>query len=86
MGAILGSWLLLHLPEKVFQQVVPVLLVAALVLVVIGPRIQAWARNRAEASGRSAEHVTPGRMAALVAGTFAWVYTAATSPPRRASC
>ena len=71
LGAILGSWLLLHLPEKVFQQVVPVLLVAALVLVVIGPRIQAWARNRAEASGRSAEHVTPGRMAALIAGTFA---------------
>jgi len=71
LGAILGSWLLLHLPEKVFQQVVPVLLVAALVLVVIGPRIQTWARNRAEASGRSAEHVTPGRMAALIAGTFA---------------
>jgi uncharacterized protein len=71
IGAILGSWLLLHLPEKVFQQVVPVLLVTALVLVVVGPRIQAWARDRAEASGRSVEHVTAGRMAALVAGTFA---------------
>ena len=71
LGAILGSWLLLHLPEKVFQQVVPVLLVGALVLVIIGPRIQTWARTRAEAAGRSAEHVTPARMAALVAGTFA---------------
>ena len=40
-------------------------------LVVIGPRIQAWAKKRAEAAGRSAEHVTPARMAALVAGTFA---------------
>ena len=49
LGAMLGAWLLLHLPEKVFQQVVPVLLVAALALVVIGPRIQAWARSRAEA-------------------------------------
>src|SRR6476660_7519079 len=66
LGAILGSWLLLHLPEKVFQQVVPVLLVAALVLVVIGPRIQAFARSRAEATGRSLEHVSPKRMAALV--------------------
>src|SRR6185369_9524840 len=33
LGAVLGSWLLLHLPEKVFTQVVPVLLVAALILV-----------------------------------------------------
>ena len=28
VGAGIGAWLLLHLPEKVFQQVVPVLLVA----------------------------------------------------------
>jgi uncharacterized protein len=71
LGAVIGSWLLLHLPEKVFTRVVPVLLVAALVLVVIGPRIQAWARSRAEAEGRAADQVTPGRMVALVAGTFA---------------
>jgi uncharacterized protein len=70
-GAGLGAWLLLHLPEKVFTQVVPVLLVAALILVVVGPRIQAWARRRAEEAGRSAEHVSPRRMAALVMGTFA---------------
>jgi uncharacterized membrane protein YfcA len=71
LGAGVGAWLLLHLPEKVFTQVVPVLLILALVLVLIGPRIQTWARKRAEESGRSAEHVTPGRMAALVGGTFA---------------
>ena len=59
VGAGLGAWLLLHLPEKVFTQVVPVLLIAALVLVVIGPRIQEWARRRAEEAGRSAEHVSP---------------------------
>jgi uncharacterized membrane protein YfcA len=70
-GAVLGAFLLLHLPEKVFAQVVPVLLVLALVLVVIGPRIQSWARRRAEDAGRSPEHVTPGRMAVLVLGTFA---------------
>jgi hypothetical protein len=70
-GAAVGAWLLLHLPEKVFTQVVPVLLIMALVLVVTGPRIQAFARRRAEEAGRSADHVTPGRMLALVAGTFA---------------
>ena len=48
-----------------------ILLVLALVLVVIGPRIQKWARRRAEESGQSPEHVSPRRMAALVFGTFA---------------
>lgn len=71
LGAGVGAWLLLHLPEKVFIQVVPVLLVGALALVVLGPRIQAFARARAEKAGRSAEHVSTGRMVALVAGTFA---------------
>ena len=50
-GALVGAWLLLHLPEKVFTEVVPVLLIAALILVVVGPRIQNWARKRAEAAG-----------------------------------
>src|SRR6185312_6595859 len=66
-GSVLGSWLLLHLPEQVFTDVVPVLLVAALVLVVIGPRIQEWARRRAEKAGHAADHVPAGRMVALVA-------------------
>ena len=71
VGAVLGAWLLLHLPESVFTDVVPVLLITALILVVIGPWIQARARERAEAAGRSADHVSPGRMAALVLATFA---------------
>ncbi len=70
-GAVLGAFLLLHLPEKVFAEVVPVLLVLALILVVAGPRIQAWTGRRAEAAGRSPEHTTPRRMAVLVFGTFA---------------
>ncbi|UXA20785.1 sulfite exporter TauE/SafE family protein [Mycobacterium sp. SMC-4] len=71
VGAGFGAWLLLHLPEKVFIQVVPGLLVAALILVVIGPRIQSWARRRAEAAGRSLDHVSAARMTALIAATFA---------------
>jgi uncharacterized membrane protein YfcA len=71
VGAGVGAWLLLHLPEKVFTEVVPVLLIIALILVVVGPRIQVWARKRAEETGRSAEHLSPRRMAALVFATFA---------------
>lgn len=69
-GAVIGAFLLLHLPERVFVQIVPVLLILALILVVTGPRIQAYARRRAEEAGRSADHVSPRRMAALVLGTF----------------
>ena len=70
-GAVIGAYLLLHLPERVFIQIVPVLLVGALILVVLGPRIQAFARQRAEEAGRSVDHVSAARMTALVAGTFA---------------
>ena len=70
-GAAIGAFLLLHLPEKVFTRIVPVLLVLALILVVAGPSIQAYARRRAEVAGRSVEHVSRARMAALVFGTFA---------------
>ncbi|HEX9834996.1 MAG TPA: sulfite exporter TauE/SafE family protein [Mycobacterium sp.] len=71
VGAGLGAWLLLHLPEKVFTQVVPVLLIVALALVVVGPRIQEWARRRSEAAGESAEHVSTQKMAMVVIATFA---------------
>ena len=70
VGAVFGAWLLLHLPEDVFNRVVPALLVGALALVVIGPRIQAAAQRRAQASGRSVGHLSRGRLAALVIGTF----------------
>lgn len=71
IGGALGAWLLLHLPETVFAEVVPALLIAALILLVIGPQMQAWARRRAEAANRSADHVSRRRMGALVAATFA---------------
>jgi len=70
-GAVIGAFLLLHLPAKVFTRIVPALLVIALILVVLGPRIQAYARRRAEVAGRSVHHVSARRMAALSVGTFA---------------
>jgi uncharacterized membrane protein YfcA len=48
LGGITGAWLLLHLPEKVFFFVAPVLLVLALLMVMFQPRLQAWVRRREE--------------------------------------
>ena len=66
-GALLGSWLLMHLPEKLFETIVPVLLILALALVLLQPRIQAWAKKR------STEETTLSttRLMLLTAGTFA---------------
>lgn len=70
IGAAIGSFLLLHLPEETFATVVPVLMVLALVLVVAGPRIQAWARRRSEVQGADSDHVSRGQMTALTGGNF----------------
>ncbi|WP_448422362.1 sulfite exporter TauE/SafE family protein [Mycolicibacter minnesotensis] len=71
VGAMLGAYLLLHLPESVFNRVVPVLLVGALVLVLVGPKIQALVQARAARAGQSPDQLSTGRMAALTIGTFA---------------
>lgn len=71
LGAVLGAYLLLHLPESVFNRIVPALLVGALALVVVGPRIQSLAQRRAVAAGRSVDQLSDGRLAALALGTFA---------------
>ena len=70
-GAIVGAWLLLHLPERVFDRVVPVLLLGALALVVVGPRIQSVARRHALQAGRSEHHLSDARLAVLAVATFA---------------
>ena len=69
-GALVGAWLLLHLPESTFKKVVPVLLIIALVLVVIQPRLQASIRRRAEAAGRDHDVMTRGRFVVLIIATF----------------
>jgi uncharacterized membrane protein YfcA len=40
IGAVIGAFLLLHLPEDAFERVVPFLIVGALALVVLQPRLQ----------------------------------------------
>ncbi|MCK0090298.1 sulfite exporter TauE/SafE family protein [Rhodococcus sp. F64268] len=68
-GAILGAWLLLHLPESVFETVVPVLLVLALLLVVFQPKIQKWVLQRT--GDHDDDKLGPVRMTLLIIGTFA---------------
>lgn len=76
LGAVVGCWLLLHLPDTVFETVVPVLLVGALILVVAQPWIQRWAAGRVGADRLDGPDLhdaipTPRRLAALVVATFA---------------
>lgn len=73
LGAIVGCALLLNLPETVFEAVVPVLLIAALILVVAQPRLQRWvARRTGFAPGTTVERLpmTPLRIFAMVTATF----------------
>lgn len=46
VGGILGAVLLLVLPEKAFKSIVPVLIVLALVLVILQPRLARWVKER----------------------------------------
>lgn len=68
LGALTGAWLLLNLPDRTFERVVPVLLVLALVLVVTQTRIQAAIdryRERREKAGSGR-----GELAATLGGTY----------------
>ncbi|HZW44089.1 MAG TPA: sulfite exporter TauE/SafE family protein [Dermatophilaceae bacterium] len=65
LGAVTGAFLLLKLPESAFETIVPVLIAASLVLVLLGPRIQAWA------AVRHPHHDSLGRHLLLTAGVFA---------------
>ena len=69
-GALIGAWLLLHLPADAFEAIVPVLLGVALILVVTQTRIQRWVRVRAAKAGRSATDLTTARLWLLLLSTF----------------
>ena len=46
LGAVVGTILLLSLPANAFEMIVPVLIVLALVLVLIQPKVSAWVARR----------------------------------------
>ncbi len=69
LGAVIGALLLLVLPESAFEAIVPALIALALVLVVLGPRINAWA------AAQQVHTITGGRLVTLLVGVlFAGMY------------
>ena len=81
LGAVLGAVLLLVLDPDLFRAIVPVLILVGLVLVVTGPRLNAWAERRGPRAP-AALRPTSGRCRAASSGPGS---TAATSVRRRAS-
>jgi len=69
LGSIVGAALLLVLPPTAFRSIVPVLIAIALVLVLIGPRLQAAAAHRRDHEVDS-DRMPRGHAAALGAGVF----------------
>jgi uncharacterized protein len=64
VGSVTGALLLLVLPEAAFETIVPVLIAIALLLVVLGPRINRWAARR------HTDRMTTGHAVALVVGVL----------------
>ena len=64
LGAVTGAILLLELPESAFDAIVPLLIAAALLLVLLGPRLQAWAATR------HPDHDSLGRHLLMTVGVF----------------
>ncbi|MEU8894948.1 sulfite exporter TauE/SafE family protein [Nocardia sp. NPDC048505] len=48
VGGITGAVLLLRLPADAFKAIVPILIIAALILVVVQPRLARWVKRRRE--------------------------------------
>ncbi|WP_280421445.1 sulfite exporter TauE/SafE family protein [Nocardia carnea] len=67
LGAAVGAVLLLNLPEDAFATIVPVLIIAALVLVVLQPRLSAWVRERQRDKASAPTHGGPILLAAIFA-------------------
>lgn len=67
LGAVVGAVLLLNLPEDAFTAIVPVLIIVALVLVVLQPRLSAWVRERQRDKAVAPAHGGPVLLAAIFA-------------------
>ena len=65
LGAVTGAVLLLALPASAFDAMVPFLIAAALLLVLLGRRLQAWAATR------HPDQESRGRRVLMTVGVFA---------------
>lgn len=77
-GAVVGAVLLLRLPARAFETIVPVLIGIALVLVVLQPRIAAATAARRERNGAAHSGVgLPAVMGTFFAGIYGGYFGAA---------
>lgn len=76
VGSVLGATLLLVLPATAFKAIVPVLILIALVLVLVGPRIQARARSH-EGAPDPSWHAPVMAVGVFVAGMYGGYFGAA---------
>ncbi|WP_338770778.1 sulfite exporter TauE/SafE family protein [Nocardia vulneris] len=68
LGGITGAVLLLTLPANAFKAIVPVLIILALVLVVVQPRLSRWVKaRRADGAGPAPQHGGPVLFVAVFA-------------------
>ena len=75
---MVGALLLLVLDPGLFRAIVPVLILVGLVLVVTGPRLNAWAeRRRAEGTGSAASHERAMQGGVFGAGVYGGYFGAA---------
>src|SRR3954451_9072267 len=72
LGALTGTFLLLHLPAAAFEAIVPGLVALAVVLVAVQPLLQRLlAARRARTRAAPEPALGRGRLAALFAGAYA---------------
>jgi uncharacterized membrane protein YfcA len=78
LGSATGAGLLLVLDPELFRAIVPVLILIGLVLVVVGPRLNAWAeRRRAEGTASEEGHLRAMQAGVLGAGVYGGYFGAA---------
>jgi uncharacterized membrane protein YfcA len=78
LGGLLGAWLLVVLPGKAFDAIVPVLILLALVLVVLQPRVARAMAARRRATDGPAPEAGPLLFAGvLLAGVYGGYFGAA---------
>jgi uncharacterized membrane protein YfcA len=70
IGALIGAYLLLHLPEDAFETVVPFLIIGALLLVVLQPRLQRALKARQQKDGVATDGPTDGVRPGLTRRVF----------------
>lgn len=79
LGGITGAVLLLELPAEAFKAIVPILIIVALALVVVQPRLANWVKRRRENDGAPVpEHGGPILVTAVyAAGVYGGYFGAA---------